>query len=46
MTVDLVRRVGLGLYDGWLAQLVRDDEAERGGVVPPARSARTTTSGG
>jgi hypothetical protein len=46
ITVDQVRRERQDLYDRWLAEQVRDDEAERAGVTTPARSARTTTSGG
>ena len=44
-TVEQVRRERQDLYDRWLAEQVRD-EAERGGATTPARSARTTTSGG
>jgi len=44
-TVEQVRRERQDLYDRWLAEQVRD-EAERGGATMPARSARTTTSGG
>jgi N-acetylmuramoyl-L-alanine amidase-like protein len=44
-TVEQVRRERQDLYDRWLAEQVRDDEAERGGSTP-ARTARTTTSGG
>ena len=45
-TVDRVRRERQDLYDRWLAEQVRDDEAERAGGTTAARSARTTTSGG
>ena len=45
-SVAQVRRERQDLYDGWLAEQVRDEEAERGGPDRPARSARTTTSGG
>jgi len=45
-TVEQVRRERQDLYDRWLAEQVRDDEADRGGASTPARSARTTTSGG
>jgi hypothetical protein len=44
-TVEQVRRERQDLYDRWLAEQVRDEDAERGGTTP-ARSARTTTSGG
>jgi hypothetical protein len=43
-TLDEVRRERQGAYDRWLAEQVRDEDAERAGVN--ARSARTTTSGG
>ena len=45
-TVEQVRRERQDLYDRWLAEQVRDEDAERGGRTTPARSARTTTSGG
>jgi len=45
-TVDRVRRERQDLYDRWLAEQVRDDEAERAGATTAARSGRTTTSGG
>jgi hypothetical protein len=44
-TLDEVRRERQGQYDRWLAEQVRDEDAERAGGTP-ARSARTTTSGG
>jgi hypothetical protein len=46
LTIGEVRRERQHLYDSWLAEQVRDDEAERGGGGTPARPARTTTSGG
>jgi len=44
MSVDDVRKERQAVYDRWLAEQVRDEDAERAGT--PARSARTTTSGG
>jgi hypothetical protein len=43
-TLDEVRRERQGIYDRWLAEQVRDEDAERAGGQ--TRSARTTTSGG
>lgn len=43
-TLDEVRRERQAVYDRWLAEQVRDEDAERAGG--DARSARTTTSGG
>ena len=43
-TLDEVRRERQGVFDRWLAEQVRDEDAERAGEK--ARSARTTTSGG
>jgi N-acetylmuramoyl-L-alanine amidase-like protein len=43
-TLDEVRRERQGMYDRWLAEQVRDEDAGR--AAGDARSARTTTSGG
>ena len=43
-TLDGVRRERQDVYDRWLAEQVRDEDAER--AAERARSARTTTSGG
>jgi hypothetical protein len=45
-TMEEVRRERQDLYDRWLEEQVRDEEAERGGPTAAARPARTTTSGG
>jgi len=44
-TLDGVRRERQGVYDRWLAEQVRDEDAERA-AGKGAGSARTTTSGG
>jgi hypothetical protein len=43
-TLDEIRRERQGVYDRWLAEQVRDEDAER--ASGRTRSARTTTSGG